>query len=45
MLLLAYARLVGVSTDVLIDDKLDLAEEERLELRSVRMKNPRFSRN
>jgi transcriptional regulator with XRE-family HTH domain len=24
MLLLAYARLVGVSTDVLIDDKLDL---------------------
>jgi transcriptional regulator with XRE-family HTH domain len=24
MLLLAYARLVGISTDVLIDDKLDL---------------------
>jgi transcriptional regulator with XRE-family HTH domain len=25
MLLLAYARLMGISTDVLIDDKLDLA--------------------
>jgi len=24
MLLLAYARLMGISTDVLIDDKLDL---------------------
>ena len=24
MLLLAYARLVGISTDVLIDDKMDL---------------------
>jgi transcriptional regulator with XRE-family HTH domain len=40
LLLLAYARLAGISTDLLIDDKLDLPDRFAINSKDVLIKRP-----